>query len=553
MARKDKTREKKKARFRRKRIRRVGEPSGLDLVEEGVHLLRRLPLRYWTVYLLGAVPFALGFLYFWAEMASSGLAERVLLPASAGMAALFVWMKFTQSYFAKGLRCTMLGEADQKWTSGAVLRVLLRQAFWQPTGLIVLPIASVVTLPFAWCFAFYQNLTVADPVDSDEDGHVLENWRLARMWHEQGWMVITLISLVLFLAWLSCLSIISIGPFLAKSLFGIETLFSKVGRNLYNSTTYFSCLMVSYLVTDPLTKAVYLLRYHYCESRKTGADLRLRLRRLTSSGRSLLLLVFTLSAGALLPQGELQAQSEAESTKLDAEVLDASIEDVMQRREFVWRFPRDEEMVSGDHWLKTFIEKIEAFQERIELRLEKYFSSEQEDSGSSEFDADFRGLADLISYLLIGAFMLLVLYFAVRAWRVYRDTDAVAMEEADEAGLVPDLESDDVDASLLPRNRWVDLARELIAKGDYRLALRAYFLAQLSAFSSEGLIHVRSAKSNREYAQELSRRGHARQDLLPLYQEQVRLFESVWYGGRLAGPGEISQMEHYLKSQGVLA
>lgn len=64
MARKDKAEEKKKRRLRRKRVRRVGEPSGLDLVEEGVHLLRRMPLRYWTGYLVGAVPFALGFLYF---------------------------------------------------------------------------------------------------------------------------------------------------------------------------------------------------------------------------------------------------------------------------------------------------------------------------------------------------------------------------------------------------------------------------------------------------------------------------------------------------------
>lgn len=238
---------------------------------------------------------------------------------------------------------------------------------------------------------------------------------------------------------------------------------------------------------------------------------------------------------------------------VQAEELNASIDDVMQRREFVWRFPREEEIASGEHWLKTFIDKIEAFQERIARWLEKFFKKEDDVGDDFNFDGDLGGLADLISYLLVGGFVLLVLYFAVRAWRVYRASEITAVEDDGEETVVPDLESDEVDASLLPRNRWVEVARELIAKGDYRLALRAYFLAQLSAFSSEGLIHVRSAKSNREYARELARRGHTRADLLPLYQKQMRLFESVWYGGRLAERDEISLMEAYLKGQGVLS
>jgi hypothetical protein len=548
-------------RFRRRRVRQAGEPTALDLIEEGVNLLRRTPIGAWSVYLCGVAPFLVGFLFFWMEMATSGLAERNLLPASLGMALLFVWLKAAQCYFARGLREALFGHPEPGWSLRTWLRVIRRQSCWQGTGLIVLPIAFVVTIPFAWVFALYQNMLTADPaeVDSEAEGYFQTNWQLARMWTEQNWMLLSLFGLVGLLSWLNWLSLVFFGPYLLKALLGVETVFSRVGGNLFNSTTLFACLLLSYVVTDPLVKAVYLLRRHYGESRRSGADLRLRLRgyarRSESARATSLLVLLSLGALALMPAPAQAAETTPASAVINVDELDASIDEVLERREFVWRFPREEvDAEKRPGWLRSWIESLETLQERFEKWLEDFFGLDrsQRSEGSFWDDIDLAALGSLLSYLLIGSFVLLVLLLALRAWKMYAPDEAREAHSADRAEPEPDLEDEDVSADLMPRNRWVELARKLIAEGDYRLALRAYFLAQLSAFSSEGLIVIRQAKSNREYAGELSQRGHGDGNLLDLYWGELRLFESVWYGERPPGPAEIEQMEGYLRQQGVL-
>ncbi len=551
----------KKRRFRRRRARQVGEPTAVDLIEEGVHLLRRTSIRAWSVYLLGVGPFVVGFLFFWMEMATSGLAERNLVPASLGMAALFVWFKGTQCYLARGLREALLGDDVAGWRIGTWLRVFRRQAFWQATGVFVLPITLVLTVPFAWAFAFYQNLLTADPLDEDEagGGFFQKNWQLAKMWHEQNWVLLSLFGLVAFLSWLNWLSMLFFGPYLLKSLLGVETVFSRAGFNLFNSTTLFACVLLAYVVTDPLIKAVYLLRRHYGESRRNGADLRLRLRRYAvragRAGFASLLLLLVLGMLALVPARVSAAASGGPVQTVDVEQLDASIDEVLERREFVWRFPR-EAVDSGETlgWFRSWIESLEAFQERIERWIEDLFSSDREEKDDRSLldDIDLGALGKLLSYLLIGGFVLLVLLLAWRAWRIYEPVESLEGQPESGATPEPDLEDEDVSADLMPRNRWIDLARKLIASGDHRLALRAYFLAQLSALSTEGLIVIRKAKSNREYARELAQRGHGNRNLPEIFWHELRLFESIWYGERPSGPEEIRQMEAYLTDQGVL-
>ena len=58
----------------------------------------------------------------------------------------------------------------------------------------------------------------------------------------------------------------------------------------------------------------------------------------------------------------------------------------------------------------------------------------------------------------------------------------------------------------LPANRWLDLAKELMAKGSLRLAMRALYLATLSYFAERELVTVEIYKSNRDYERELQRR-----------------------------------------------
>ncbi|MEZ5434587.1 MAG: hypothetical protein R3F31_26160 [Verrucomicrobiales bacterium] len=69
-----------------------------------------------------------------------------------------------------------------------------------------------------------------------------------------------------------------------------------------------------------------------------------------------------------------------------------------------------------------------------------------------------------------------------------------------------DLESEEIMASQLPENEWARLARERFQAGDFRLAVRAWFLATLSHLGDRGLVTVARWKSNRDYQIELGLR-----------------------------------------------
>ncbi len=142
--------------------RRQQGRTAFDLIEEATHRLRTAPAATLAVYYLGAIPFVLGLLYFWADMSRSPFAGQHLVDFALGLAALFLWMKSWQVIFVRRLRAHAAAEPVPRWTVRRWGRVLLTQAFVQPSGLFVLPLSLVSVLPFAWVYAFYQNVTALD-------------------------------------------------------------------------------------------------------------------------------------------------------------------------------------------------------------------------------------------------------------------------------------------------------------------------------------------------------------------------------------------------------
>ena len=67
-------------------------------------------------------------------------------------------------------------------------------------------------------------------------------------------------------------------PQLVKMFLGIESVFTTSSGAMINSTFFLACLLITYLLVDPLLKACYVLRCFYGESLTTGADLRAELR-----------------------------------------------------------------------------------------------------------------------------------------------------------------------------------------------------------------------------------------------------------------------------------
>jgi hypothetical protein len=95
---------------------------------------------------------------------------------------------------------------------------------------------------------------------------------------------------------------------------------------------------------------------------------------------------------------------------------------------------------------------------------------------------------------------------------------------------VPDLSDENLGAEQLPEDGWTKLARELLAGGDLRLALRAFYLASLAHLAQRNLIKLEKFKSNREYERELNRRAHSLPALLGAFGQNVSVFDRSWYG-----------------------
>ena len=108
-----------------KHARRRQGKGAFDLIEEAVHLLRTAPPSTLAAYYLGAIPFVLGLLFFWADMSRSPFANQHLADASLALAALFFWMKFWQAVFAQRIRAHIAAEPPPALNFRLGTRILL--------------------------------------------------------------------------------------------------------------------------------------------------------------------------------------------------------------------------------------------------------------------------------------------------------------------------------------------------------------------------------------------------------------------------------------------
>jgi hypothetical protein len=317
---------------KRRRPRETGR-TWRDIAAAVFPLLGTAPRGVVAAYYVGAVPFVLGLLYFWSDMSRGAFADRRCFAASLGMAVLFVWMKSWQAVFAHGLLRHTQAASPRAWTPRRLIRLVALQTAVQPHGVLLIPAALFLMLPFYSVHAFFQNVTAA----ADGDGRPLRAvvsraWRQALLWPRQNHLLIWLLSpwvlgvgmLTLFgvsallvsfspeayafegtlwfvLALLFAFQLlVPLAPFgsvvagnlaillvslpnLLHSLLGIETAFTLSGlHGIFNTTFLLTVLALSYLCLDPLMKAAYVLRCFYADSLKTGSDLLLDLGQTTA-------------------------------------------------------------------------------------------------------------------------------------------------------------------------------------------------------------------------------------------------------------------------------
>jgi len=507
------------------------------LLEEAVYILRKTPLFLLSSYLIGTLPFLLGFFYFWADMSRSADARSYHAVASLGLALLYIWMKCWHVVFAARVKLKISGEPMPRWTFQRVLSLAANQAVIHATAFFILPLAALVFLPFGWCYAFYQNATAVAPTEPcDLRTLYRKAWFQAKLWPRQNHILMSVFFIFGIVVFINIASAIYILPHLLKNYLGIESMFTLSGAHVINTTFWVVTIGLTYLCMNPLVKTVYVLRCFYGAALKSGDDLKTELKDLLRNRKTAVIGLLVLTVLALNPI----ASTATDTGFTSPEALDRSIEEVMERREFVWRMPREriaeEEnepkgpIASVVAWI---IDKISTALKTVAGWIDKLIDwliglmpgdERRADATDSNWISSVR-IAVIV--LLIGLLCALV-YILWRSWirrqAARTEIAAVAVEST------PDLEDEDTTADDLPANRWLDLARQLAEKGSLRLAIRAFYLASLADLAEQELITIEKFKSNRDYEMELSRRAHQKEGLLAAFSKSREIFERVWYG-----------------------
>lgn len=524
----------------------------MDLIEESAELLRQLPGAVWLIYFTGTVPWALGLLHFWVDMTTGGWGEHHAEPGAMALTLLYLWMKVWHSVFSSRLQDIFAGRPASVWSLNRVLRTALIQGTIQPPRLFLLPVAFVVALPFPWLFAFFENITAVGNGESDPARPTLRRaFDLAVMWPLQNHVALGLGLLVAIVIWLnSAIAIIGL-PYVVRMLFGLESTFTRGGVSMFINTTFLatSCLMAYFLI-DPLIKAFYGLRCFYGEARTDGRDLmaELNLVRLGKSVSSVVLILVGLSLPfSTLP---LQAQSSSNAVPDSARIvtgstanpasLDEALGKTLESRKYRWRIPKpvsSDEARRRNSWLRGFFQALGEVIGDIIDSIRKGISwlrrllGGQPTGATDETAAGpppLREILSVFAYLLLGisAVILLVLVWRMRhRFRSHGD-----LVRAEVLPLKPDLNSEDVMASQLPVDGWLQMYQELMEKGDLRLALRALYLASLAQLAQREVLTLARFKTNRDYLRELNWRARAFPELQSAFGENVAAFDRVWYG-----------------------
>lgn len=570
----------------RRTTRRRRETGALQILEEAFHLLRSADVAcFWTFY-LGAVPFALGMLYFVADMSRSSLAERDAAFVAVVMAALYFWMRYTQAKFCAGLWQT-LSPGSRPPVVGRD-RFARLSALWllQALHLPILVFGAFFAIPLGWVIASQQNFSVL-ALTHDHGGRplrelLLKSIRFSHHEWAQNHAILLIFFFVSLFTWVNIVATCVLVPGFGKSLFGIETIFTlNPIAAVMNTTFIFGSLLLMQLVIVPLLLSTYVLRCFYADSRRSGADLLSRL----ATCRVKRELEQRREQGALarLPLIALAALSLAGTGAINAGMVDAAEGDVsvavesageerseqfrreitetLEQKKYQWQLSRRALAREGEEeesWLSLRINEIadsakklvDAAGDWFEKTMRRLMERNRADSGDKNPDLSFfKELSSGVSLALVGLILGLLVWLGFTLYRKHLNRERV--EVVDEGVSAPiDLASEDIVATQLHEDEWLRLAREQIGKGEERLAVRALFLATLAHLGDRGLLKIARFKSNRDYRSELAMRGRNLGELRSAFDENTTLFERVWYGMHRLGEGSI---DFYLKNHETIS
>ena len=599
------------ARTREKR----NEASAFDIVEEAFQLLRLDPLRRLAPYFMGTLPFILALLYFWADMSKSAFASQRLPGGALLLVGTFLWMKVWHVVYMRRLWADVSAQELPRWTRSRLLNVLMHQAILQPMGMLVLPITLLAVVPYPYAHAFYQNVTALDDGEEVSVRSLIGRaMTQAQLWPKQNSLLIWILSpsllivvvvfylilmpimqafspewsvfiaglytvfLILLLTPLCPLGVViaanMVGvlvftPYLAKSLLGIDFGIGTMTATLSTSTFIALVVALVFCCMDPLMKAAYTLRCFYGVSIHTGEDLLVALRHHAGRAASLVvlmgvaLLLGNLSGGVVRAEDAVPANPIVSSAQgnVPPQALNDALDRVLRDRRYAWRLPRpkdavDESALGGiARYIQSIFDTVHDWYKKtmdwLKHMIDKLFPPGEQNASGAHGWGDVAFRMRLVLFSLLAVVLILITYILLRIWRDRGVPVAEAVSVT--VGARPDVEDEETTADQYPEEGWMVLARELAGRQEWRLAVRALFLAMLARMAAQEWIRIARFKSNRDYREELRRRTRSTQVPLELFAQNVGIYESTWYGAHEATSAHFDHMmanQEQLRSRG---
>lgn len=502
--------------------------TAIGQVEDAVDLLKHLPPQIWLLYLAGAAPMALTVLWFARQMLSGYLAERCL-PEAFLCALVFLFASFVRARFARAL-ASEIEESEANKNRAA--ECTLVQGCLQAVKLVVLPLAAVSVLPLPWVSAVFRNVSELANEKGATLGGTLRQAAVQASWNARAmtgaFVLCSAAGLVMFV---NVFVMALLLPYVLKSMTGWETEWTRTAGAWANGNLFRVTLAVTWLLLDPLLQACAAVRNFEYRAKTDGRDLLVRLRRLAAAAVVLLCVL----GGSGRPAVAVQA-----GEAITAQEMTRAVEQSKKGEEYAWLRPRD---ATGEpDWFvarlardaRRFFATVRGAFRRLGAWVEGLFAPRKSEFDPEKPGAESSAFATKLMVYVLGALIVLasIVFFA----RTRKNSDLARLDAQEgqiSSGHV------DVAADLTGGERdeeeWFKAAREHAGRGEWRLALRAMYLANLAYLGAQQMITIGRSKTNGIYERELRSRCRI-VSVREAFTRTNREYERVWYGTHAATP-----------------
>ena len=352
---------------------------------------------------------------------------------------------------------------------------------------------------------------------------------------------------------LNCAIAVNFLPEFLRMLTGLDTVFTTSGFHLINSSFVMLTLLLTHVGMELLWLALLSGMAFRVEAISTGEDILAALRRY--QGRLPRALGVLLAAVALAGGGASALAAEA----VGSAELDGHIDRVLAREMYAWRLPAPPSEAERE-WSQNIALWAEASPRQFVMVVDKIRNALTAFATGGRFVPDWDDgpggamphpgwfSRDGLMVILHWAALLLAVLLISLAVQLLRRTLAKRRRRAAQAvGTTAVVAEPTAEAVLaaeeLSPDGWVEQAEEHARKGQWRQALRSWYLAHIAVLAERELLRLARGKSNHDYFRELRQRGRVAGQFFDDFVANGRLFDAVWYGRLVADAALVASVQ----------